>query len=276
MRFMEGIMSKVWLVAEVGLLCGVGLWITLGSGCGAKSSLLIDDERESTDPSVDPPDAAPPRDCSTHADCDDGVYCNGDEQCVDGECDDAEPVDCGDGDACHMSYCDEERDRCIEMLIAEDRDGDGFFAQPCGEDCDDTDPAVFPGAREVCNGIDDDCDGDIDEDLVEACEDFGRRLCRDGAWTECTTCTVCIPGSRRYCDTVSYCSWGEQVCNGAGDGWGECYETSPAPGCVGYSYDQNCCMTSGSCCQDWMDYDGDGQWDDSVGACEDVICPAAD
>lgn len=266
-------MSKVLLAAQVALLCGVGMWIVLGSGCGAKSSLLIDgEEEESVDPTVDPP-PPPPQECDTHRDCDDGEYCNGNEQCVDGFCEDAEPVECGEGDECHMAYCDEDRDRCVEMLIAEDRDGDGFFARPCGDDCDDTDPAVHPGAREVCNGIDDNCDGTVDEDLVEACEDFGRRVCRDGAWTDCHECTVCIPGSRRYCDTPTYCSWGEQSCNADGDGWGECYETSPPRGCEGYTFDQDCCMASGECCQDWVDYDGDGDWNDSVGACEDVICP---
>jgi len=42
-----------------------------------------------------------------------------------------------------------------------DADGDGYAEDA---DCDDDDAAVFPGADERCNEIDDDCDGDIDED----------------------------------------------------------------------------------------------------------------
>lgn len=41
-----------------------------------------------------------------------------------------------------------------------DGDGDGVYDGP---DCDDADPAVKPGVDEVCNGVDDDCDEDIDE-----------------------------------------------------------------------------------------------------------------
>jgi len=41
-----------------------------------------------------------------------------------------------------------------------DTDGDGT---PDGPDCDDADPAVGPGETEQCNGIDDDCDDDVDE-----------------------------------------------------------------------------------------------------------------
>lgn len=44
-----------------------------------------------------------------------------------------------------------------------DADGDG---SPASRDCDDSDPAVFPGAEERCNGEDDDCDGAIDEDVL--------------------------------------------------------------------------------------------------------------
>lgn len=47
-------------------------------------------------------------------------------------------------------------------------DGDGDGA-PANDDCDDANAAVFPGAPELCNGLDDDCDDavdDADDDLA--------------------------------------------------------------------------------------------------------------
>ncbi len=37
-----------------------------------------------------------------------------------------------------------------------------------GDDCDDLHKTVFPGADEVCNGLDDDCDTQTDEDATDA------------------------------------------------------------------------------------------------------------
>src|SRR3989338_5119219 len=45
-----------------------------------------------------------------------------------------------------------------------DDDGDGYTELE--GDCNDHDPSVYPDAAEVCNGIDDDCDGDIDKKIA--------------------------------------------------------------------------------------------------------------
>jgi hypothetical protein len=42
--------------------------------------------------------------------------------------------------------------------------------------------------EETCNGVDDDCDGAVDEELSEACPDGGRRVCTAGAWSPCEQC----------------------------------------------------------------------------------------
>jgi sugar lactone lactonase YvrE len=57
-----------------------------------------------------------------------------------------------------------------------DRDGDGYGPDcPAGEDCNDYDAAVHPGATEICDGHDQDCDGQIDEGAVNDC-----GTCDDG------------------------------------------------------------------------------------------------
>ncbi len=52
-----------------------------------------------------------------------------------------------------------------------DNDGDGFYGITpyClqGNDCNDSDPAVYQGAPEICDGKDNNCDGQIDEGCIE-------------------------------------------------------------------------------------------------------------
>ena len=47
-----------------------------------------------------------------------------------------------------------------------DRDGYGLYCA-AGRDCNDRNDAVHPGAAEVCNGADDDCDGLVDEKMPD-------------------------------------------------------------------------------------------------------------
>ncbi len=51
----------------------------------------------------------------------------------------------------------------------DDADGDGFEDEACGgDDCDDTDGDINPDAAEACDGVDEDCDDNIDEDATDA------------------------------------------------------------------------------------------------------------
>jgi|GEM_PF-2506918 len=53
---------------------------------------------------------------------------------------------------------------CINGTCCADADSDGYYAQTCGgDDCDDASATVHPNAEEICNDIDDDCNGTIDD-----------------------------------------------------------------------------------------------------------------
>lgn len=103
--------------------------------------------------------------CSTAAECDDGLACNGVETCADGRCAIGTPMRCDDGIACTTDFCSEELRRCVQRPV--DADGDGIAASTCvdargmalGNDCNDADPLVYPDALEVCDpsGRDEDC-----------------------------------------------------------------------------------------------------------------------
>ena len=139
---------------------GALLAVCVASGCGAKTG-VIDDPFDGGPP---PPDAGP--ECADDADCSDGVFCNGEERCIGGECIEGIRERCADGDVCTRDACDADLDQCVQVDLRVDGDGDGFYPESCGPDCDDEDALVYPGAPERCNGKDDDCDGIVDEDLL--------------------------------------------------------------------------------------------------------------
>jgi hypothetical protein len=72
-------------------------------------------------------------------------------------------------------------------IICEDNDDDGFCVE--SGDCDDNDSSVYPGAPEICDGKDNDCDGQIDEDFADPEKKLGNP-CGTGA---CEGVYVCTP-----------------------------------------------------------------------------------
>ncbi len=59
-------------------------------------------------------------------------------------------------------------DSAVDSAIPEDMDGDGHTSVATGgDDCDDTNAAVYPGAPETCDGVDNNCSGD-ENDAADA------------------------------------------------------------------------------------------------------------
>jgi hypothetical protein len=97
--------------------------------------------------------------------CQDGIYCDGLEQCVPGHgCEPGAVVSCDNGNECQIATCVEASKSC--SYVERDVDGDGDPDAHCmpGRDCDDLNPDVSSLHAEVCaNGVDDNCNGLVDE-----------------------------------------------------------------------------------------------------------------
>jgi Putative metal-binding motif len=149
--------TSAWLLVGLAAACGrtqVGLSQAGGDTSGQAGAPVEPDE------------------CAADSDCSGGDACELAVCAKDGSrltCQTV-PVACDDGDPCSLDSCDVTAGGCVHQRATDaDHDGfvgkapDGLPASCGGNDCDDTDPNVHPGAVETCNGKDDNCNGDIDE-----------------------------------------------------------------------------------------------------------------
>ncbi|NBS41031.1 hypothetical protein EBS80_00020 [bacterium] len=139
------------------------------------------------------------------------------------------------GDPCDPVswFADEDGDGVGDGVSTEacDTPGDGFVT--VSGDCDDGDATVSPNAAEICNGVDDNCDGVTDDDAVNkttwvldadndeygdpanvvvACAQPGDDFSPDLAATDCDDGDVLIhPGATEFCDGI------DNDCNGVVD-----------------------------------------------------------
>jgi hypothetical protein len=141
----------------------------------------------------------------------------------------------------------EVEDTAVELV---DADNDSYFDD---EDCDDNDATAYPGAPEYCDGVDNNCDGEIDEAPVDGLEFFvdadGDGFGNDG-------------------DVVSAC----EVPEGAAEVGGDCNDDDVRfyPGAT----EDNCADPSDYNCDGSVGYaDGDG---DGWAACQECDDGAAD
>jgi len=162
-------------------------------------------------------------------DCDDGdasvnpgatELCNG----KDDDCDGDEDED--DADDAPTWYTDADGDS-----FGDDSTSVTACSQPSGTveagglaDCDDSDAQVNPDAAEVCDGQDNDCDGDVDEDDAIDASTWYVDADGDGYGDETSTSTACSQPSGHSassddCDDLdaSVNPGASEVCNNGAD-----------------------------------------------------------
>jgi hypothetical protein len=129
--------------------------------------------------------------------------------------------------------CDGQTDEGVQTTFYQDSDSDGFgnvlvtqlaCVAPAGYvanngDCNDGNAAIHPGASEICNGFDDDCNGATADGASEAwfgaaCDGVDTDLCQEGTY-QCIGDQVC---SDTTGNNVESCNGFDDDCDGVLDG----------------------------------------------------------
>ena len=242
-----------------------------------------------------------------------------DRVAVPGDCDDGDPFVSPDGVEVPDDGIDQDCSGSDAITCQVDGDGDTFGGAgttvaadgdcvdpgeaPFNDDCDDAAPSVYPGAPETCDGIDQDCDGDLVEGFVDTNGD-GQPNCFDDdddgdGFVDGADCgpldASVFPGAPEVCDGI------DQDCDGDlletfpdlnGNGVPDCIDTDfdgdgfsnddcddsdgtvypGAPEIVGDGIDQDCNGADSVAC--FVDLDGDGVGSGGLvaadGDCDDV------
>jgi hypothetical protein len=107
-------------------------------------------------------------------------------------------------------------------FIEGDADGDGHVSTEFeGDDCDDANPNTYAGAQEICDGFDNDCDGNLGASELDDDND-GYLGCGDDCDDDDVTRH---PGAEEGCDGLDTdCdgALGADELDGDGDGWTGC------------------------------------------------------
>ncbi|MCO4770692.1 MAG: FG-GAP repeat protein [Deltaproteobacteria bacterium] len=179
--------------------------------------------------------------------------------------------DCDDADATAFPGASETSGSAADLncdgVTGTDVDGDGVSVED--GDCDDDEPGSFPGATEICDGLDNDCDGVLTPGEADDVDGDGALACLD-----CNEADPNVfPGADESCD-----GW-DSNCDGYvgpddidvdGDGWAVC-----AGDCDDGDPDVHPGRTEDAACSDGVDNDCDGSIDvnenqdgDSAGTCD--------
>ena len=171
--------------------------------------------------------------------------------------------DCDDGDTAYYpgapeDDCTDPNDyNCDGSVGYEDADGDGYAA--C-EECDDANVNVSPDAEEFCDGIDNDCNGFVDEDSAVDASTWYRDLDTDGYGDSTSTDVECYQPSGYVsdttdCDDASAASYpgASEICDGSDNDCNGDVDEDPIDGSTFYTD---------------ADGDGYGDPDSPVTACE--------